>query len=79
MVMIENFRFHPEAIEAEPGDTVWFINRDAVPHTATATDSTWDSGAIAGGLAWSYVVPSSGAELYFCRFHPVMRGTLRVR
>ena len=42
--------FHPEVLEVQRGDTVVWINRDIVPHTATATrKSGWDTGTAPSG------------------------------
>ena len=35
VVEIRGMAFHPEALEVRRGDTVVWINRDMVPHTAT--------------------------------------------
>ena len=37
VVEIRGMAFHPEVLEVRRGDTVVWINRDIVPHTATAT------------------------------------------
>lgn len=78
-VLIQGFKFHPSTITVAAGDTLRFVNRDPVPHTATARDSTWDSGPIAPGATWAYVAPDTGDDAFFCRFHPVMLGRLQVR
>ena len=61
-----------------PGDTVVWVNGDLVPHTATATDGTWDSGSIAPGGTWTLVVAASGDGGYTCTFHPTMIGRLEI-
>lgn len=78
-IRIEQFRFEPAITTVRPGDTLVFVNADVVPHTATAVDSTWDSGTIAPGGRWSTVVQKEWAQSYFCRFHPTMRGTLSLQ
>lgn len=68
--------FRPEVLRAEPGDTVMWVNRDLVPHTATARDASWTSPSLDQGERWSLVV-GEGHELeYLCDFHPVMRGRI---
>ena len=76
-VEVRNFVFEPATVAAAPGDTVVFTNRDAVPHTATAADGSWDSGEIAAGVSWRLVVPANGGG-YACAYHPTMKGTLEV-
>ena len=79
IVEIRDFGFHPARILAAPGDTVVWINRDVVPHTATANDETWDSQELQEGESWVMVVKNNGAQGYFCTFHPHMEGVLESR
>lgn len=76
VVEMRAFQFDPATLTVAPGDTVVWINRDAVPHTATSEDGAWDSGSIAAGGSWSRVVEGAGAEAYLCTFHPTMRGVI---
>ena len=71
-VEIRAFVFVPAAQAAQPGDTVVFVNRDAVPHTATANDGSWDTGTIPAGGTKAVVVRSAGP--YRCAIHPTMTG-----
>ncbi|HSU16877.1 cupredoxin domain-containing protein [Longimicrobium sp.] len=73
-VELRNFGFSPASLAVRPGDEVVFVNRDAVPHTATADDRAWDTGSIAAGD--SAVVKVTGGGTYKCTFHPTMTGTL---
>ena len=76
VVEIRSFRFEPGRLAAAPGDTVVWINRDMVPHTATADDRGWDSGELASGASWSRVVPAGGLGEYLCSYHPTMTGAV---
>lgn len=78
-VEIRGFEFHPASLTLAPGDTVVWVNRDAVPHTATGPDGAWDSGSIASGSRWSRVFTAPDSSAYTCTFHPTMTGLLRVR
>ena len=78
VVEIREFRFEPADLVVSAGDTIRWINRDPVPHTVTARDSTWDSGRIAAGEDWQKVATVSGSEEYFCIYHPTMKGIVRV-
>lgn len=72
--------FHPESLEVGRGDTVVWVNRDIVPHTATSTrNGGWDTGPLPQGRSGQYVARRAGEERYFCRLHPVMLGKLIVR
>ena len=77
-VVIEHFAFVPPSIEVAPGDTVIFINRDIVAHTATAIDGSWSTADVAGGKIGKIVVPASGTGAYLCRYHPAMKGRLLI-
>lgn len=79
VVEIEDFQFNPATLTVSVGDTIVFVNRDVVPHTATATERNWDSGALAYQQSWSMVVTVGMAGDYFCEYHPNMRGTLSIR
>jgi plastocyanin len=79
-IEIQGMKFHPEALEVRRGDTVVWINRDMVPHTATSTrKSGWDTGSLAQGDSGQYVAHHRGEDPYFCQLHPVMLGKLLVR
>jgi len=80
VVEIRGMAFHPEVLELRRGDTVVWINRDIVPHTATATRKAgWDMGSLLQGESGRYVPRRKGEEPYFCRLHPTMLGTLIVQ
>ena len=76
-VTIAKLAFAPAAITAHAGDTIEWINKDFVAHTATARDKTFDVMIPAGGKA-SLVVTGPGTFDYSCRFHPMMKGTISV-
>ena len=79
-VEIRGFAYLPAILEVAAGDTVVWINRDAVPHTATRDGRRWDSGTINAEQTWRWIAAvSPGGQPYFCAFHPVMRGEVVVR
>jgi len=71
-IEIRTFVFSPAAVAAEPGDSLVFVNHDAVPHTATALDGSWDTGSIPANATRAVAVPSAGD--YHCAIHPTMTG-----
>ena len=80
VVEIRGMAFHPEALEVRRGDTILWINRDIVPHTATSTRSgEWDTGPLLQDETGQHVARHAGEDPYFCRLHPVMLGRLIVR
>jgi plastocyanin len=84
VVEIRGMAFHPEVLEVRRGDTVVWINRDIVPHTATATRKSgqkpaWNTGPLLQGQSGQYVASHRGEDPYLCQLHPVMLGKLIVR
>lgn len=75
-VTIDKMAFSPTEIEAKAGDTIEWINNDAFAHTAT----------VKGGFevmlppkkSGSVVVAKAGTVDYYCRFHPNMKGRIKV-
>lgn len=59
------------------GDTIVWVNRDTVPHTATARDRSFDV-RVTAGQSVSMKVAKAGTFAVYCIFHPTMRGTLTV-
>ena len=78
-VLIEGMRFQPEGLTVAAGDTVVWINRDMVPHTATSASARFDSHEIAPGKSWTHTVRATGEFGYICTYHPLMKAILRVR
>lgn len=75
-VEINQFAFEPGALPVRIGDRVTWINRDIVPHTATADDGSWDTGALAKDESAEIVISQAMLESYYCRFHPSMKAKL---
>lgn len=78
VVEMRGFAFAPAQLEVALGDTIVWVNRDALPHTATAIDATWDSGEMRANASWGRVAESAGTEDYICAYHPNMRGAVTV-
>jgi plastocyanin len=78
-VLIEGMRFQPEGLTVAAGDTVVWLNRDMVPHTATSPAGRFDSGELAPGKSWTYTVRATGEFTYICTYHPLMKAILRVK
>ena len=78
-VTIDGFEFHPAAITVSKGDVVVWVNKDPVPHTATAPRTAFDSGTINAGSSFRFTATSPGRFDYVCTLHPTMKGVLIVR
>lgn len=79
LVEIRHLKFGPAELVVSKGDTIVWVNRDAVPHTVAALDSSWSSGHLASGDSWRLVVEDEVAIGYLCEYHPTMRGSIEVR
>lgn len=77
-IEISNFDYQPSSLRVRPGDTITWINRDIAPHTATAADDSWDTGAIRTDEAVSLEVTPDMVAAYYCRFHPMMTAELAI-
>ncbi|MFN6486509.1 MULTISPECIES: cupredoxin family copper-binding protein [unclassified Nostoc] len=77
-VKIRNFKFEPANLALAVGKTVQFLNVDEEPHTATATDGTFNSKALDTNETWNYTATKPGTYPYICSIHPFMKGTLTV-
>jgi plastocyanin len=78
-VTIDLSRFDPDTLSVASGDTVVWVNKDLVAHTATSKPGGFDSGLIAPGKSWKYKPKRAGDFAYTCTYHPTMKGTLRVK
>ena len=78
-VMMENMRFQPESVTVARGDTVVWVNKDLVPHTATSKAGGFDSEMVQAEESWRVSLWKEGDFAYVCTFHPTMRGMLRVQ
>lgn len=74
-VSIKNLSYSPTVAQAKVGDTVEWINKDFVAHTATARNGDWDVMIPANKTA-RLVLKKAGAVDYYCRFHPNMTARL---
>ena len=77
-VTIDGFEFHPPEVTVGKGDVVVWVNKDPVPHTATAKDAALDSGAIAANGSFRFTATREGRFDYVCTLHPTMKGVLVV-
>ena len=78
-VTIEGMQFNPPQLTVHRGERIVWVNKDLFPHTVTANDKSFDSGAIAANASWSYVAGKKGEYAYSCTFHPTMHGKLTVQ
>ncbi|HXG05790.1 MAG TPA: multicopper oxidase domain-containing protein [Nitrososphaera sp.] len=70
--------FNPQVAVVKPGETVTWINHDAVPHTVDSNDGSISSGYIAKDQSFQYTFEEAGLYDYYCALHPWMVGSIRV-
>ena len=75
-VTIDKLAFSPADVSAAVGDTIEWINKDFMAHTATA-NGVFDV-QLPPHKSASTVVTKPGTIDYYCRFHPNMRAHLNV-
>jgi plastocyanin len=76
-IEMQNMRFGPAPANIKAGDTIVWVNRDIVPHTATARDRSFDV-VLPPRRSVTMVVRRAGTIAFYCRYHPGMRSSLVV-
>jgi plastocyanin len=77
-VVIDKMKFGPLPAELHRGDAIIWVNRDFLRHTATAADHSFDA-VLPAGAKVRTVLTKAGAIPFVCRYHPGMRGVLKVK
>lgn len=76
-VVIKNLKFLPAVLTIHEGDTVKWINKDALKHDVTQeTSQSWTSGVMEKDVVWKKAI--SQTTDYFCSLHVIMKGKLIV-
>ena len=70
--------FTPPEIRIRAGESVAWINRDPIEHTATADDGRWGSELLKEGERYVRRFDRPGRYPYHCTPHPQMRGVVIV-
>jgi plastocyanin len=71
-IIIDKLVFIPAEVEAKVGDTIEWVNKDPIVHTATVKGG-WDVN-IPARKTGSLVIEKAESVEYYCRFHPNMKG-----
>jgi plastocyanin len=77
IVEMTDSTFAPDTVKLKVGDTVSFVDKDEIAHTATA-EETFDSGTLREGQRFVFKATKPGTISYVCIFHPGMTGTIDV-
>ena len=76
-ISMEKLEISPAMVSAKVGDTIEWINKDSLVHTATARNGDFDV-TLPPNKTVSAVLKKAGTVDYYCRFHPNMKATLKV-
>ncbi len=77
VITIANMSFSPNNVAVKAGQTVAWKNTDAIAHTATQDQGTFDTGMIAAGSTSKPItITSTSALSYHCTVHPGMVATI---
>lgn len=74
---IAGMRFGPVPAGIRAGDTILWVNRDVVVHSATARDRSFDV-TVPPGRSARTIVRRAGRIPFYCRFHSGMQGLLAI-
>lgn len=69
-VDIIGFDYEPEPVRVSVGQQIVWTNRDAVAHTVTSADESWDSGLMGQGHVFARSFDEPGVYTYICTLHP---------
>lgn len=75
-VTVDKMTFSPAVVDAKVGDTIEWVNKDILAHTATVKggQEVMLPSQKSGGM----VMEKAGMIDYYCRFHPNMKGRILV-
>ena len=76
-ITLENLGFVPAEVSAKVGDTIEWINKDVLAHTATARNGDFDVTTPPKKTVTS-VLKKAGTIEYYCRYHPNMKAVLTI-
>lgn len=78
-VTISDFKFTPDTVTVNEGDTITWTNDGPTVHTATAEDGSFDTGILRKGESGSATFTQAGTVNYLCQPHPNMQGKVVVQ
>jgi plastocyanin len=76
---MKNFAFIQPHLVIEAGTTVVWTNTDALAHTVTADNKSFNSGLVYPGKTYRHTFNKRGTYTYACMPHPFMHGTVIVK
>ena len=76
-VTIDKMKFGAVPTGVRVGDTILWVNKDMFKHTATARDKSFNV-YLPPNASGKTVIKRSGSILFYCIYHPGMKGALTV-
>jgi plastocyanin len=76
-IVMQDLGFVPAEVSARVGDTVEWVNKDVLVHSATARNGDFDVN-IPPKKTVSSVLNKVGTVEYYCRYHPNMKAVLKI-
>ena len=70
--------YFPVAARVSEGDMITWENHDFIPHTATASDGSFDTEVVLSEQSSSITAHGKGMKPYFCEIHPWMQGIVMI-
>lgn len=78
-IHIKNFVFDSAVVTIKQGDSVTWINDDAIPHSIKTVGSQFESTVLSTGASFTHKFTEAPGEYdYFCGIHTSMRGKVIV-
>lgn len=77
-MVIQNFAFQPKELKVKVGTTVKFTNKDALAHSATADDKSFDARLLEQNQSKEIRFAKAGTFKLHCGLHPSMTATIVV-
>ena len=77
VIVLDKMKFGTVPASVRAGDTILWVNRDLFRHSATAANKSFDVD-LPPHAQVRMTVRASGTIAFTCKYHPGMRGTLRV-
>ena len=75
---ISGMAFSESTITISIGDIITWTNQDGAPHSATADNGEFDSGALNNGESFTFIFNTTGTYTYHCSIHNGMTATIIV-
>jgi plastocyanin len=76
IIDIHKMKFQTPVLRVKIGDKITWFNKDAVPHTVTAFDKSWDSGRLKKGESFTLTISDETRLEYFCLYHRQMKAKI---